>query len=136
MRATYTYTDSEQKSGTYEGLPLTRTPAHMASLRADWYTPIPGLDAWARIIYHGDEINAGARIGSNGTPYKTNADGDVIAYKYDAYTMLDVGASYQINDSLTLNGAIYNLADVRIDSADYNTVAEGRRLWLGLTASF
>ncbi|WP_428925812.1 TonB-dependent receptor domain-containing protein [Marinibacterium sp. SX1] len=136
MRATYTYTDSEQKTGTYAGLPLTRTPAHMASLRADWYTPVPGLEAWARLVYHGEEINAGARIGENGTPYKVDADGNVLAYKYDAYTMLDIGASYAITDSLTLNGAIYNLADVRIESADYNTVAEGRRLWLGLTATF
>ncbi|WP_108260493.1 TonB-dependent receptor domain-containing protein [Mangrovicoccus ximenensis] len=134
-RATYTYTDSEQKSGEYDGLPLTRTPEHMASLRADWMTPIAGLDAWGRATYHGEEINAGARIGDNGTPYKTDGD-TVLAYKYDAYTTFDIGASYALNDTVTLNGAIYNLADIDIDSGDYNTVAAGRSFWVGLTAEF
>ncbi|WP_138465226.1 TonB-dependent receptor domain-containing protein [Poseidonocella sp. HB161398] len=135
-RATYTYTDSEQESGDYKGLPLARTPEHQASLRGDWKTPVSGLDAWGRVTYHGEEINAGARIGSNGTPYKRNADGDVIAYKYDAYTTVDIGASYAVNETLTLNAAIYNLTDKEIASADNNTVAEGRSLWLGLTATF
>lgn len=135
-RATYTYTDSEQESGDYKGLPLARTPEHMASLRADWLTPVAGLDVWGAVNYHGEEVNAGARIGDNGTPYETDSDGNVIAYKYDAYTTVDLGASYAVNDNLTLNAAIYNLGDLEIDSADYNTVGEGRRLWLGLTASF
>lgn len=135
-RATYTYTDSEQESGDYKGLPLARTPEHMASLRADWLTPVAGLDVWGAVNYHGEEVNAGARIGDNGTPYETDSNGNVIAYKYDAYTTVDLGASYAVNDNLTLNAAIYNLGDLDIDSADYNTVGEGRRLWLGLTASF
>ncbi|WP_216670975.1 TonB-dependent receptor domain-containing protein [Mangrovicoccus sp. HB161399] len=135
-RATYTYTESEQETGEYEGLPLARTPEHQASIRADWQTPVDGLDAWGRATYHGEEINAGARIGDNGTAYRTDSDGNVIAYKYDAYTTIDIGASYAFNDNLTLNAAIYNLADIEIESGDSNTVGEGRRLWLGLTASF
>lgn len=31
VRGNYTYTDSEQQTGDYKGLPLTRTPKHMAS---------------------------------------------------------------------------------------------------------
>src|SRR5690606_23941270 len=53
FRGSYTYTHSEQKTGEYAGLPLARTPKHMASLRADWITPVDGLTTWAAANYHG-----------------------------------------------------------------------------------
>lgn len=136
MRASYTYTESEQLSGDYKGLPLMRTPENMASLRFDWQTPITGFDSWIAANYHGEEINAGARIGSNGTPYRYNSAGKVIAYKYDAYTTVDLGGSYALNDRVTLNGAIYNILDDGVGLEDSNAVVEGRRLWLGLTSTF
>ncbi|MEI4469950.1 TonB-dependent receptor domain-containing protein [Frigidibacter sp. MR17.24] len=136
MRASYTYTESEMQSGDYEGLPLMRTPKNAASLRLDWATPVAGLDAWGAVTYHGEEINAGARIGSNGTPYRTNDAGSVIAYKYDGYTTVDLGASYAINDHATVNGALYNVFDEGVGLEASNAVIEGRRLWLGLTTSF
>ncbi|MDO5613667.1 MAG: TonB-dependent receptor [Paracoccus sp. (in: a-proteobacteria)] len=136
LRASYSLTDSEQKTGNYAGLPLERTPRHMASISADWVTPVEGLEAWGTITYHGKEVNAGARIGSNGTPYAYDADGNTIAYQYASYTTVDIGASYQVTDRARLNGAIYNLFDRDINSTSNNTVGEGRRLWLGLTAEF
>ena len=136
FRATYTYTDSEQQSGDYEGLPLMRTPENTASLRADWQTPVSGLAAWGTVNYHGREINAGSRIGSNGSVYERNEDGDVIAYEYDPYTTVDLGGSYEFNETVTMNAAIYNVTDERLTSTDNNSVGEGRRLWLGLTAKF
>ncbi|WP_134724703.1 TonB-dependent receptor domain-containing protein [Paracoccus luteus] len=136
LRASYTYTDSEQLSGIYEGLPLTRTPKHMASLQLDWDTPVQGLSAWGAVNHHGEEVNAGARIGTNGTPYAYDEDGDPIAFLYDAYTTVDVGANYQFNDQLTLNGAVYNLLDEDVTAAENNTYQEGRRLWLGMTSTF
>ncbi len=36
LRANYTYTDSEQKSGANKGQPLTNTAKHMANLTIDW----------------------------------------------------------------------------------------------------
>lgn len=136
LRATYTYTDSEQRSGVYDGLPLTRTPRHMASLQLDWTTPVEGLQAWGALNYHGKEINAGARVGTNGTPYAYDEDGSPIAFQYDAYTTVDVGANYRINDRMALNGAVYNLFDEEVTPAENNTYQEGRRLWLGLTSTF
>ena len=136
LRATYTYTESEQLSGAYEGLPLTRTPEHMASLQLDWDTPVEGLAAWGAVNYHGEEVNAGARIGTNGTPYAYDEDGDPIAFLYEAYTTVDVGANYQVNDRVSLNGAIYNLFDEDVTTTENNTYQEGRRLWLGLTSTF
>ncbi|WP_185983222.1 TonB-dependent receptor domain-containing protein [Aureimonas mangrovi] len=131
----YTYTDSEQQGGEYDGLALTRTPEHTANVRVDWLTPIEGLTAFAAGFYEGEQINAGLRIGSNGDPVR-NKDGDVVARRYDGYFTADIGASYQINENFTLNGTIYNLFDEEVLPDDYNTVVEGRRFWASLNASF
>lgn len=136
LRASYTWTDSEQLSGDYEGLPLMRTPEHAASLRADWRTPVAGLDAWGALNFHGREINAGARIGTNGTPYAYDDSGNAIAYEYDPYTTLDLGGSYALDDMWTIKAAVYNVTDVRLSASDNNAVADGRRLWMGVTARF
>lgn len=136
LRGNYTYTDSSQNSGNFKGLPLSRTPEHAASLRLDWQTPVAGLDAWTAATYHGGEVNSGARIGSDGTPYAFDTTGKPIAYKYDAYTTLDVGISYAVNDSATLNAAIYNLTDTSVTDTDSNTYQSGRSVWVALTTSF
>ncbi len=133
FRASYTYTDSEQTTGAFAGFPLARTPKHRASLRADWMTPIENLDAWTTLTYHGSEINAGARIGSNGTPVVING---AQGRKYDPYTTLDLGASYAFNEQVRLNAAVYNVFDKRLDATDYNATIDGRRLWVSLSSTF
>jgi len=136
LRASYTYTDSEQKTGDYAGFPLARTPRHLANIRADWTTPIDGLSAWAAGTYHGSEVNAGIRLGNAGTPIYDDDGKTVLARKYDAYATFDIGASYNFNENVTLNAAVYNLFDKRIDVDDYNAAVEGRRLWVSLTSTF
>jgi outer membrane receptor for ferrienterochelin and colicins len=133
--ASYTYTDSEQKGGEYDGLALTRTPEHSANVRVDWITPVEGLTAFAAGFYEGDQINAGLRIGANGSPVRNN-EGTIVAREYPGYFTADIGASYQINDNFTVNGTIYNLFDKEVLPDAYNTVVEGRRFWASLNASF
>jgi outer membrane receptor for ferrienterochelin and colicins len=133
FRGSYTFTDSEQRTGDYEGFPLARTPKHAANVRLDWITPVAGLDTWLAVNYHGSEIVGGARIGSNGTPVIING---MVGRKYDAYATMDVGLSYDFTEQLTLNAAIYNVFDKEIEPTDYNTVVEGRRLWVGMSATF
>src|SRR5690606_11546367 len=82
LRGSYTYTDSRQLSGEYAGFPLARTPKHMANLRADWTTPVDGLNGWVSANYHGEEINAGPRIGTNGREVTING---VTGRKYSPY---------------------------------------------------
>ncbi|MDV2967508.1 TonB-dependent receptor [Nitratireductor aquimarinus] len=136
LRGSYTYTHSRQKTGEYAGFPLMRTPQHMASLRADWTTPVEGLSAWGEVSYHGSEVNAGLRIGSKGKPILSSDGSKVLARKYDAYTTVDFGANYALNDNVTLKAAVYNVFDKRIDVGDINTVVEGRRVWVGMTSTF
>lgn len=132
-RASYTYTKSEQKTGDYAGFPLTRTPEHIASLRFDWRTPVEGLDSWLSVNYHGSEIASGLRIGDGGREVTINGE---TGRKYSGYTTVDVGANYQLTDKAKVNAAIYNLTNEEIREAEYRTVEEGRRLWVGLTAEF
>lgn len=133
FRGNYTYTDSKQKTGDFKGFPLARTPKHMFNLRADWMTPVDGLDTWIAGNYHGSEIASGARIGTNGQPIEINGK---TGRKYSPYTTVDFGASYLINDNLTASGAIYNLFDKKVEATDFNTTMEGRRFWLNLTSTF
>ncbi|PIL17876.1 hypothetical protein P775_22645 [Puniceibacterium antarcticum] len=133
LRGTYTYTDSEQKTGQYAGFPLQRTPRNRATLRADWVTPWAGVDLWSAATYHGAELNAGARIGGNGSSVKVDGqDGR----EYSAYTLVDLGGSWRVSDTVTVNGAIYNLLDETVEQDTHNTLVEGRRLWVGVTTSF
>ncbi|MGE6786353.1 TonB-dependent receptor domain-containing protein [Ensifer adhaerens] len=134
LRASYTYTQSEQQTGDFAGFPLARTPEHMANIRADWYTPIEGLEAWASVNYHGEEISAGPRVSTtSGKPVWINGKR---GYKYEAYTTVDVGTKYDVGEGLTLNAAVYNLFDKEVEPTDFNAVGEGRRFWLSLTATF
>lgn len=49
---------------------------------------------------------------------------------------MDAGANYDLTETATLNAAVYNVLNEEIRESEFNTVLEGRRLWLGLTANF
>lgn len=125
----YTYTQSRQEGGAYDGHALARTPRHKLTLRADWQAA-PRFKLWTAFNHHGKEINAGARIGSNGALVANGVR------EYAAYNYLDIGGSYQLTKSTTLNVALYNVGDKRLDAETYNTVGDGRRLWVGLNSRF
>lgn len=133
IRASYTYTHSEQKTGTYAGFPLARTPGHAANIRADWTTGIEGLTTWVSANYHGAEKAAGIRIGTNGTPITINGQA---GREYDPYATLDLGLQYAVNEKLTMNAAIYNVFDKKVEANDFNALMEGRRLWVSMKAEF
>jgi len=129
LKSNYTYTDSRQKGGAFDGYPLTRTPKHQANLRVDW-AATPALTVWSALNYHGKEINAAARSGSNGTIIADNVK------EYDSYAIADIGLSYALSGDTTLTAAIYNINDKRLDELTYNTVGDGRRYWLGVNTRF
>lgn len=129
LKSGYTYTDSRQNGGTYDGYALARTPKHAFNLRADWVA-MPGLTLWSALNYSGKQINAGARVGSNGALVTTGVR------EYDAYSTADIGASYEIDKNKSVSLALYNLSDKRLNELNYNTVGDGRRLYAGLNIQF
>lgn len=122
LTASYTYTDSEQKSGEYEGEPLTQLPRHQVSASLDWQVSNK-LSQWTKVTYRGEESqpNTGPSQSATVAP---------------SYTFVDAGVGYQLTDSTKVNAGIYNLFDEDIDYDEYGYVEDGRRVWLGLNVAF
>lgn len=122
LTASYTFTDSEQKSGEYAGEPLTQLPRHQVSATLDWDVSAR-LSQWAKVSYRGEESQ----------PTTGPSQSAIVA---PSYTFVDAGIGYQLNDSTTVNAGIYNLFDERITYDEYGYVDDGRRVWLGLNVAF
>ena len=122
LTASYTFTDSEQKSGEYAGEPLTQLPRHQVSATLDWDVNAR-LSQWTKVSYRGEESQ----------PTTGPSQSAIVA---PSYTFVDAGIGYQLNDSATVNAGIYNLFDERITYDEYGYVDDGRRVWLGLNIAF
>lgn len=133
LKANYTFTDSEQKSGANQGQWLTNTPKHMLNATLNWEAT-EQLDAWVSGEFRSK------RFRGKGAAYDELGD-------YKAYSLFNIGGSYQATDAVALNATIYNVFDK--DFVDYqafnnsnsyaNTytnIEEGRRLWLSATVQF
>lgn len=122
LSTSYTYTDSEQKSGEYEGEPLTQLPKHQVSASLDWQVT-ERLNQWTRLTYRGEESQP-----------TTGPSQDAIVAP--SYTFVDAGLGYQLTPQTTLNAGLYNLFDEDITEEEYGYVEDGRRLWLGINVAF
>nr|AMP42357.1 TonB-dependent receptor [uncultured bacterium IN-10] len=146
----YTYTDSEQKTGTDKGAPLTNTPMHMAHASLNWQAT-DRLGLYFKGEYRGKRARFTQRTANL-------SDAEQVLDDLKAYEVFHLGGSYRASDNVTLNATIYNLFDkdfltgkVYTDStgaeawaSDYTqtgrsttgTIEEGRRLWLSATIDF
>ncbi|MDO6460641.1 TonB-dependent receptor [Granulosicoccaceae sp. 1_MG-2023] len=160
LSGSYTYTDSEQKSGENKGAKLTNTPEHVLHGRLNW-AATDKLNLWLSGEYRGERT----RYTTNEENYSDeeqaifDAVGDL-----KAYTLFHLGGSYRASDKVTLSASIYNLFDKDFLSGDYwsyvddsgatesgwasdyiyqnrgmaagGTIEQGRRLWLTATVNF
>lgn len=122
VSSSYTFTDSEQKTGKYKGQPLQQLPKHLFNLDVSWQTT-SSLESWTKVTYRGEEMNP-----TSGPSRSDNIE--------PAYTFVDAGVTYQLTDNTTLKGAIYNLLDEEISYEEFGYVSDGRRYWLGLDVAF
>ncbi|MCZ4108191.1 TonB-dependent receptor [Brevundimonas diminuta] len=117
VSANYTWTDAKSASGATDGKRLTRRPEHMANFAAD-YAFAFGLKTGVAVRYVGETFN-----------------NDANTVKVDAYTLVDLRASYPINDTLEVYGRIENAFD-----EEYQTVlnygAPGRGVFGGVRVRF
>ncbi|MCC7124794.1 MAG: TonB-dependent receptor [Acidobacteria bacterium] len=135
----YTYTESEQRSGTQAGQPLVNTPKHMfnANLR---YAATSRLNTWVRVEARSSR--------TRGTSAAAVAATQQIG-SFKAYGLAHLGAGYKVTEGLTLNATVYNLLDTDFLSYEpyvlnnvtsyasrYNNLQEPRRLWLSAAYSF
>ncbi len=133
LSGNYTYTDSEQKSGPAQGLPLTDTPEHMVNASLRWAAS-DRLDLWLRGEYRSE------RFRSPGPARDVWGD-------YAAYQLFHLGGSYRVDDRVTVNATVYNLFDEDFVSLlpygtpvaytpEYANNQEPRRLWISVRADF
>ncbi|MGQ9427559.1 TonB-dependent receptor domain-containing protein [Gilvimarinus sp. F26214L] len=135
----YTHSDSEQKSGADEGEPLVELPKHRLTGSINW-AAMDALNLRLRGEYNSSRYRGTGR--SNDAAQEQLGD-------YEAYSVFNLGGSYQFSDNLRLSATIYNLADknfieyrpfdYRGDTVYSNTYAiaeEGRRLWVSLSLAF
>ena len=140
IRANYTYTDSEQKSGADAGLPLTQSAKHMANATLDWQIT--------------DQISSQLSAETRSKRYRgvDAVTGEQLYYK--DYTVLNLGAQYRFNDFFTLSGRVNNLLDEDFTSYqttfvdngdgtytpafqdDFNNKDKARSFWVSVNARF
>lgn len=133
LKANYTFTDSEQKGGLYAGQPLARTPEHIANLRAD-FEATERLSFWGAVSYHGEELNAGLRVGTNCKPVMDGSR--QVGRICPDYAMVDLGVNWRVRDGVALKAGLYNVTDKVLNVVDYDYQGDGRRLWLGVNVEF
>ena len=121
LSSSYTFTDSEQKSGEFAGEPLNKIPEHMVNLHLDWQAS-RDLNLWVQGNYRSETSDfLGRRSMEDGTP---------------GYGFADAGLVYVLNDSARIKAGVYNLANKEVTNDQYGVVLDGRRLNLGLTVDF
>lgn len=109
----YTYAESEITSGAAAGESFNDQPRHVVNLGLDW-NATDNLTAWANAQYRSETL-------------------DPLSSPVPAHTLLNLGLDYRINDRVTASAGIYNVADKRFGTTNYN---DGRAFYLGLTSSF
>ncbi|RUO73267.1 TonB-dependent receptor domain-containing protein [Idiomarina ramblicola] len=151
VRGNYTWTDSEQKSGSQIGLPLTNTAEHMANLWLNWQA------SDVLTVYLQGELRSDRYRG-----YDSSIDKQLY---FENYSLLNLGANYKLTESVDLNLRINNLLDRDfttysttytdlngdgefeyvtgrgavsevVFTDDYNVKDKARNFWFGVTVSF
>ncbi len=140
VRANYTWTDSEQLSGSNKGRPLTNTAEHMFNATLDW--AITGKFGMQLIGENRSERYRGTQDAAGNMQY------------YKGYTVWHLGAQYRFSDNVSFAARINNLLDEDFTSFqtlwnqdaqgvyspqyldDYNNKDKSRNLWLSLNVGF
>lgn len=97
LRANYTYTDSEQKSGANQGRPLGNSAKHMANVTVNWEAT-EALNLFLTSEYRTRRYRS----------WDTQNDK---ALYYKGYNVFHLGAAYQVNEAVSFNLRINNLFD-------------------------
>ena len=117
LKANYTWTDAEVAAGANTGKKLTRRPEHMGNVSATWAWT-DAISTTAAVRYVGDTFN-----------------NDVNTVVVKGYTLVDLRASWALNDTYEVYGRVENLFD-----EDYQTILNygtaGRGGFVGVRARF
>ncbi len=126
-RHSYTYTETEQKSGEYKGEPLNDTAKHMFNASLDWQAT-DRLNFWTQYNYRG-KTSGRWQTGTSGS--------DTNGIQYPAYSFVDIGMVFRPNRDLSLKAGVYNVTNKEVTTDDdYAYNLDGRRYIFSLTQAF
>jgi outer membrane receptor for ferrienterochelin and colicins len=99
------------------GAVLDNRPKHVLNGKVDWFVSDEVM-AYTRATYTGRQRSGTLTL--------------------DPYTLVDVGADWQINDAISVRGGVLNLADTSTGDPDddYAYVERGRTVFVGASARF
>lgn len=97
LRANYTYTDSEQKSGANKGRPLGNSAKHMANATLEWFPT--------------DKLSISFITEANSDRYRSWDAVNQRELFFKSYEVFHLGASYKASESVTINARVNNLFD-------------------------
>lgn len=138
LKANYTYTKSEQKSGPNKGAPLTNNAKHMFNSTLSW-APVDQFE-----VFFETEVRSRRYRGSTTAANKY----------YKSYEVFHLGATYALNESITVTGRVNNLFDKDFTTYstsfepdgsggydptyldDYNLKSPSRSFWVGVNCKF
>ncbi|MDR2152526.1 MAG: TonB-dependent receptor [Helicobacteraceae bacterium] len=120
--ASYTYTDTEQKSGVNKGEPLNSISKHMYSANVD-IKPTEKFSLWGQYTYKGAYKESSTISAVNSSRNKS-------------YSLVDIGAVYQLKDNLKALAGVYNVANTKMDFQSHGKAIEGRRVTIGFVSDF
>lgn len=119
----YTYTDSEQKSGDGEGHPLNDISKHMFNASLE-YQASKNLNLWTQVNYRGKTAGS--------TPSSRSPE----VTKQPSYTFTDIGLVYDLTKNIKLKAGVYNVANKEVNTDDSYYVLDGRRYAFAMNFRF
>lgn len=151
LNGNYTFTDSEQQSGSQKGQPLTNSAEHMANITLNWEAT-DFMEIYLQGVYRSDRYRGWDNVHDQALYYKN-------------YNLFNLGAQFYVNEYVQINARVNNLLDEDFTSYsttytdlngdgeyeyltgrgvvsevsftdDYNVKDKGRNFWVGVTAYF
>lgn len=113
----YTFSDSEQKSGSSAGMPLNDLPKHMFNASINW-DKTNNLNLWAQMNYRGKTV------------------GDTSGVTQPEYTFADLGGVYKFDKKTKLKAGIYNIANKSVTTDNNTMILDGRRFSMAIDIKF
>ena len=125
LGASYTYTDATEENAMGQPVPEVRRPKHMASISANYYFTDNRGNLNLNLNYSGKQQDV---FFSPVTFTQDRVD-------IDAYTVVDLAASWKLTQSLELTGRVSNLLDEEYEEI-LGFVRPGRAIFAGLRGRF
>lgn len=115
VKANYTWLESEITEGENKGNPIENTPRHALNFTGTWYVN-DKFTTWLEAEYKSDRVRF---TDPDLSDVNVSREIDAVGNKLKAYELFNLGASYKVNNQVTVSGRVNNLLNK--DFGDYKS---------------